>query len=187
MPLPVQHQALQQIGTAQERRIRRRAAADHDMIAAAGAGVAAVDQEAVGAEPDLRGVFIQAEGDVDRLAPVFRRLDVDLDHAGIGRHLDHLDARIERRRIALDMHLHLHFLGGRLHRRDQFEIILQLLHRRHEGAEHAVADLDRHRGAHAAAPELLFLHLLMRRGLGRRALSYTGSASRGSSGSCSTM
>ena len=69
MALPVQHQALQQIGTAQERRVRRRAAADHDMIAAAGAGVAAVDQEAVGAEPDFGGVFIEAEGDIDGLAP----------------------------------------------------------------------------------------------------------------------
>ena len=53
MPLPVQHQALQQIRPAQERRILRRAAADHDVIAAAGAGVAAVDQETVGAEPHL--------------------------------------------------------------------------------------------------------------------------------------
>ena len=125
MALPVQHEALQQIGPAQERRIRRRAAADHDMIAAAGAGVAAVDQKTVGAEPRLRGVLIQAEGDVDRLAPVLRRLDVDLDHAGIGRHLDDLDARIVRRRIAFDMNLQLHFFGGRLHRRDQFEIVFQ--------------------------------------------------------------
>ena len=169
MPLPVQHQALQQIRTAQERRIRRRAAADHHMIAAAGAGVPAVDQEAVGAEPDFGGVFIKAEGDIDGFAPACRRLDVDFDHAGIGRHLDHFDAGIERRRIALDMHLHLHLFGGRLHRRDQFEVIFQLLHRRHEGAENAVADFDRHRGAHAAASELLLLHLLMRRGLGLRA------------------
>ena len=155
MALPVQHEALQQIGPAQERRILRRAAADHDVIAAAGAGVAAVDQELVGAEPRLGGVLIEAERDVDRLAPVLRRLDVDLDHAGIGRHLDHLDARIVRRRIALDMHLHLQFLGGRLDRRDQFEIILQLLDRRHEGAQHAVADFDRHRGAHRRLALLL--------------------------------
>ncbi len=168
MPLPVQNETLEQIGTAQERRIRRPAAADHDVVAATGAGVPAVDQEAVGAEPDLGCVFIEAEGDIDRLAPVLRRLDVDLDHAGIGRHLYHFNSWIEGRRIALDMDLHPHFFGGRLHRGDQFEIILELLHRRHEGAENAVADLDRHRGAHAAAPELLLLHLLMRRGLGRR-------------------
>ena len=65
------------------------------------------------------------------------------------------------------MHLHLHLFGGRLHRGDQFEIVLQPLHRRHECAQNAVADLDRHRGAHAATLELLLLHLLMRRALGR--------------------
>ena len=85
-----------------------------------------------------------------RLAPALRGLDVDLDHAGIGRHLDDFDARIVGRRIALDMHLHLHFLGGRLDRRDQREIVLELFDRRHEGAEHAVAELDRHRRAHGA-------------------------------------
>ena len=75
---------------------------------------------------------------------------------------------IERRRIALDMDLQLHFLGGRFHRRDQFEIILQLFDRRHEGAQHAVADFDRHRGAHAAAFELLLLHLRCGAALRRR-------------------
>ena len=70
MALPVQHEALQQIRPAQERRVLRRAAADHDMVAAAGAGVAAVDQETVGAEPRLGGVLVEAGGDVDRLAPV---------------------------------------------------------------------------------------------------------------------
>ena len=48
--LPVQDQALQQVGPAQERAVERRRAADHDMVAAAGAGVAAVDHELVGAE-----------------------------------------------------------------------------------------------------------------------------------------
>ena len=166
MPLPVQHEALQQIRTAQERQIRRRGAADHHMIAAAGTGVPAVDEIFVGAEPNLGGVFVQAEGDVDGFAPARRRLDVDLDHAGIGRHLDHLDARIEWRRITLDMNLHPHFFGGRLYCGDQFQIILQSLHRRHERAQNAVADLDRHRGAHAARSELLFLYLLMRRTFG---------------------
>ncbi len=48
MALPVQHQALQQVRAAQERRVLRGRAADHDVVAAPGAGVAAVDQEAVG-------------------------------------------------------------------------------------------------------------------------------------------
>src|SRR5689334_20958399 len=69
MALPIQYETLQKIRTAQERRVLRRGAADHDMVAAAGAGVAAVDQKAVGAEPDLCGILVQAKGDIDRLAP----------------------------------------------------------------------------------------------------------------------
>ena len=94
------------------------------MVAAAGAGVAAVDQEPVGAQPDLCGVFVETEGDIDGLAPALRGLDVDLDHAGIGRDLDDLDTRIERRRVALDMDLDLQLFGGRLDRGDKLEIIL---------------------------------------------------------------
>lgn len=148
MSLPVQHQALEQIGPAQERRVLRARAADHDVIAAAGSGVAAVDQETIGAEAHLAGVLIEAGGDLDRIAPALRRLDVDLDHAGVGRHLDHFDPRIERRRIALDMDGKLHLLRGILQRRDQLEIILDALDRRHEGADHAITDLHRHGSAH---------------------------------------
>ena len=61
---------------------------------------------------------------------------------GSGVTLMTLDARIERRRIALDLHRQTALGGGRLDRRDQFEIILELLDRRHEDAEHAVARLD---------------------------------------------
>jgi hypothetical protein len=43
------------------------------VIAAAGTGVAAVDQILVGAETRLRGILIETEGDIDRLAPVLRR------------------------------------------------------------------------------------------------------------------
>ena len=50
MVLPIGDQALQQIGTAQERTVGRRLRrAHHNMIAAAGAGMAAVEQEFLGA------------------------------------------------------------------------------------------------------------------------------------------
>ncbi len=51
--LPLQHEALQQVRPAEERAVARRQAADHDMVAAAGPGVAAVDHELVGAEADV--------------------------------------------------------------------------------------------------------------------------------------
>ena len=41
-----------------------------------------------------------------------RRMDVDLDDAGIGRDLDHVEARIGRRRIAFEMDGSLQLCGG---------------------------------------------------------------------------
>ena len=40
----------EQVGAAQERAVGRRLAAEHDVVAAAGAGVAAVEHELLGAE-----------------------------------------------------------------------------------------------------------------------------------------
>ena len=51
MALQIDDEALEQVGPAQERAVGRGRAAEHHMIAAAGAGVAAVDHELVGAEP----------------------------------------------------------------------------------------------------------------------------------------
>ena len=59
MPLPVEHQALEQIGPAQERAVGGVHAAQHDVVAAAGAGVAAVDHEFVGAEPRLARLLVE--------------------------------------------------------------------------------------------------------------------------------
>ena len=74
-------------------------------------------------------------------------MDVDLDHAGIGRHLDDVDARVVRRRIAFQADRNSKLGGGRFGSFDQIEIILQPLDRRHEDAELAVAQLDRQGGA----------------------------------------
>ena len=87
-------------------------------------------------------------------------MHVDLDHAGIGRHLDHVDARIVRRRVTLDAHGLAAIACDRLDRAEQFEIILEPGRRRHEDAEHAVAQFDRERGADGALRvELLALFL----------------------------
>ena len=106
MALPIEDQAAEQIGPAQERRIFRLGAAEHDMIAAAGAGMASVDHEFVGAEPRLARVLIDRGGRRHRLAPGRGGMNIDLDDAGVGRHLDEVDARIIRRRIAFDVHRH---------------------------------------------------------------------------------
>ena len=59
-PLPIEHQAFEQIGPAQERAVGGLEAAEHDVIAAAGAGMAAVDHELVGAEPREMGLLVEA-------------------------------------------------------------------------------------------------------------------------------
>ena len=51
---PVADQAAQQIGPAQERAVGRRRAAQHHVVAAAGAGVAAVEHELLGAQAAVR-------------------------------------------------------------------------------------------------------------------------------------
>ena len=123
MALPVEDQAAQQVGPPQEGRIGRARAAEDDVIAAAGAGMAAVRHELVGAEPRLPRFFVERRRDLDRLAPACGRMDIDLDHAGIGRHLDDVDARIGRRGIALDMHRQTEVARRHLDGGDEFEII----------------------------------------------------------------
>ena len=74
MALPIEHQAGEQIGAAQERRIRRRGAADDDVIAAARAGVAAVGEELVGPQPRQPRLLIKRRRCVDGL-PARSRTD----------------------------------------------------------------------------------------------------------------
>ena len=151
MPLPIKNQALEQIGPAQERTVGGVEPAEHDVIAAAGSGVAAVDHELVGAEPAETGVIVERARDVDRLAPGRGRMDIDLDDAGIGRHLDDVQARVGRRLVALDMHRHVELGRGRFDDREQLEIVFEPFDRRHEHAQPAVARLDRQGGTHRNA------------------------------------
>jgi hypothetical protein len=60
----------------------------------------------------LPGRLVQELGVVHQLVPVVRRVDVHLDDAGVGRHLQQLQARVARRRVALHHDLHAQF-GGR--------------------------------------------------------------------------
>ena len=96
-PQRVEHEALEQIRPAQKRAVGRVQAAEHDVIAAAGAGVPAVEQIFVGAEAGLMRVLVEALVMIDGLAPGFRRMNIDLDDAGVGRDFEHVEPRIGRR------------------------------------------------------------------------------------------
>ena len=79
--LPVGHQAPEQIGPPQERAVGRGSAAERDVVAALGAGVAAVEHELLGPEPRQVGLLVQGRRHGDQTRPVGRRVDVDLDDA----------------------------------------------------------------------------------------------------------
>ena len=113
MPEPMDDEAFQKIGTAEERAVERRRAADHNVVAPAGPGMLAVDHELVGAEAGEPRLLVDRLGRRDAFAPARRRVDVDLDDAGIGRDADDVQARIDRRRIALDLHRQPDLLGRR--------------------------------------------------------------------------
>ena len=91
MVVPVGDHAGEQIGPAQERRIGRRRAAEHEVIAAAGAGVAAVEHEFFGRQARLVRGLVEKRRLLDELVPAARGLDVDFDHARVGR-----DAQVRR-------------------------------------------------------------------------------------------
>ena len=67
--LPVGDQAGQQVGPAQERAVGGARPADHDVVAAAGAGVAPVQHELLDREPGEPRLLVERLGDLDLLAP----------------------------------------------------------------------------------------------------------------------
>ena len=120
------------------------------MVAAAGAGMAAVDHELVGAKAALAGLGIDRLGRGHAVVPAMGGVDVHLDHAGIGGDADHVQARVMGRRVALDMDGQVQLGRGRLGGGQQFKVILQRLAGRHEQAKPPVARLDGDGGAHRA-------------------------------------
>ena len=65
MVVPVRDQAREQVRAAQERAVGRRRAAEHEVVAAARADVAAVDHELLAAQPRLPRGVVQEFGVVD--------------------------------------------------------------------------------------------------------------------------
>ena len=147
MVLPVAQQAAEHVRAAQERAVERVRRAHDDLIPAARADGAPVDQELLGAEPGGAGFLVQSLGDLAQLRPGPRRVDVHLDHAGIGRDLHAVQLRVRRGRIALDPHRGAELRGHVFDRRDELEVVLGVGDRRHEDVEEAVARLGGERRA----------------------------------------
>ena len=94
------------------------------------------------------GILVEPARDLDRFAPRCRRLDIDLDDARIGRHLEDVEPRIGSRRIAFDMDRQAKFGCARFDDCKQFEIVREPVERRHEDAQSSVAHLYRQGRAH---------------------------------------
>ena len=147
MIVPIRHQAAEQVGTPEHRALGRRRPAQHKVVAAAGAGMPAVEHELLGPQPALSRFFVQRRGVEDQFLPVAGRLNVHFQHARVGRQLEVLQAVIVRRRIAFQDDRHLQFGGGLLDRGDQTQIILEPLDRRHENVQPSLARFDAQRRA----------------------------------------
>ena len=94
MPQPMDDEALEKVGTPEERAVERRRAADDHMIAPARSGMLAVDHELVGAEPRQPRFLVDRLGGRDAFAPARRGMDVDFDDARVRRDANDVEARI---------------------------------------------------------------------------------------------
>src|SRR4051795_9774212 len=77
-------------------------------------------------------------------------MQVHLDHAGVRRDPDDIEARIVRRWVALDVHWRCELCGSGLDGCENGEIVLESAEIRHEHTEPTIARLNRERGAHDA-------------------------------------
>ena len=142
MILPIRQQRTQQIGPAQHWRILRRLAAENDVVAAARAGVPAIEHEFFRAEPRQSRLLVKRGRALNQFVPRFARVHVDLDDTRIGRDAEFIDARIARRRFAFDDDGQTGFVRGRFDAGNEIQIIFRPLHRRHENVQAPVARLD---------------------------------------------
>ena len=145
--LPVGDEAGQQGRVAQQWAVGGGGAADCDVVAAPGAGVAAVEVELLGAQAHLVGVVVEAGGQGFELTEAGRGLHVDLDHAGVGGHAEAGQAGVAGQGVALDHHGRGGGGSRRLHRSHQVEGPFQAGHRGQEDPGDPVAGLDHQRGA----------------------------------------
>lgn len=106
----------------------------------------AVQVELLGAEATLAGFFVECRRAVDQLVPVVSRVDVDFDHAGVGGHLDDVNPVVMWGEVALDNHGHLQILGRLFDGMDQFEIVFEVVDRRHEDVQASPPRFDADRG-----------------------------------------
>src|SRR5690606_1172354 len=119
--LPVGDQAADQVGAAQQWAVRRGGAPQGDVVAAAGAGVAAVEHEFFRPQAGPVGQVVEVDGVVHQFVPVAGGVDIDLDHPGVGGHQQLLDTAVPGGLVALHHHRHRQLGGGFLDQANQVD------------------------------------------------------------------
>ena len=158
MALPIRQHRHQQVRTAQHRRVGGGRAAEGDVVAAAGAAVAAVEVEALGTEFHVPGMLVERLEQVGLFGETGGRLDVDLDDAGVGGDGQRGQAGVAGRAVALDDHRRLRGRRGILEHPDHRQVLLQRRRRRQEHVQHITTYLRDERGARQELARVGALH-----------------------------
>ena len=154
MVVPVGQQTRQQIRATQKRAVSSRRTAHGDVIAPTRAGMTPVEQEFLSRQASVASGLIEERGSIDNFAEGSRRMDVDLDHAGVRGDLQGAQARVGRWRIPLKNNLPIQLSRCPLNRRQQREVVFQVRQRRHENIEVGVAHFHAKRCAQQARDRL---------------------------------
>ena len=136
MIVPVGEQTAQKIRPPQKRTVRRRAAAECDVIAPAGAGVPTVYLEFLGRQPHLPRLFVERGGELAQGSPGRCGVDVHFQHARIGRQFELHEAGIGKRWVAFQANRLRQRRRRAFHHAREFEIGLG----RGQGREKHVQD-----------------------------------------------
>ncbi len=102
MTLPEQDQAFEQVGAAQEGAVGRCCTAHNHVVAAPRARMPTIGHELVRAQTALPRFFINGLRCLHAGVPIGRRVNIDLDHAGVRGDAHHFDTRVVGRGIAFD-------------------------------------------------------------------------------------
>ena len=161
MVVPVGDETGKEIGAPKKRAVGHRPPAENKMIAAAGAGVPAIELELLRPEPTDARRPVDRLPDPDELLPAARRRHIDLDHPRIGRHLEPRQTVIPRRGIALEHHRAAVRCGDCLDAGEEIEPVVdrltqsrqpRVLQRRQEEMEPPGTDLSHKRRPHDRRP-----------------------------------
>ena len=157
MVLPVSHQALQHVRTAQHGTVRGCGTADSDMVTAASTSMATIEHKFFCCQPCQPGFLIDCPGIRQQLIPAMRGMNIHLDDTGVRGDCETFQAMIMRRFIAFHTHRHIQFSCRFFDRVHQIKIMFQVGQRWQEYVQMTITRLDTYRGMYQFCILLIIL------------------------------